>query len=317
MSNEIFTKEALEKLRSPDKLDTMFKITTPISWMALLALAMAVFSVVLWSIFGAFTEKAEGVGMIMDAGGVAVISPVNGGKIDQIYVKTGDKVKKGTLIAKLAQDAQNADTHMARYDVNLSSSDREAMQRVAQYDTKRYQQRVSEEIYSTREGIVTEVSAHEGSIVGAGTAICSLRVHEERSDLSGVFYVPVEKGKRLKPGMTIQLAPNGVDTSQTGSLVGIVRTIGEYPVTMESMRTTLGNDQLAQWFLQRLASSVVEVQFDLVRDENSESGYLWTSVVGEHKIVSSGSFCTGTVIIDRKPPIEKVFYKISQFLRSR
>lgn len=61
----------------------------------------------------------------------------------------------------------------------------------------------------------------------------------------------------------------------------------------------------------------MEVTFDLVKDEEDESGYLWTSKVGEHKAVSAGSFCTGSIIIERKPPLEKVFFKLSQWLRSR
>ena len=42
-----------------------------------------------------------------------------------------------------------------------------------------------------------------------------------------------------------------------------------------------------------------------------------TSVVGEYKPITAGSFCTGSIIIDRTPPIERVFYKVSQWLRSR
>ena len=54
-----------------------------------------------------------------------------------------------------------------------------------------------------------------------------------------------------------------------------------------------------------------------MKDASSESGYLWTSVVGKHRPITAGSFCTGSVVIEREPPIEKVFYKISQWLRSR
>ena len=48
--NKIFSREALNKLRSPEKLDTLLPITTPINWMALIAIGILLFSVVLWSI---------------------------------------------------------------------------------------------------------------------------------------------------------------------------------------------------------------------------------------------------------------------------
>ncbi|MBR1858627.1 MAG: hypothetical protein IJ797_03945, partial [Selenomonadaceae bacterium] len=79
----------------------------------------------------------------------------------------------------------------------------------------------------------------------------------------------------------------------------------------------LGNAQLAQWFIEQQKSSLMEIRFDLVKNNDDDSGYLWTSSVGEHKPITAGSFCTGSVIIERRPPIEKVFYKLSQWLRSR
>ena len=47
---EIFSKEALDKMRSPEKLDTVLPITSPVSWMGLIAVAAMLFAVVLWSI---------------------------------------------------------------------------------------------------------------------------------------------------------------------------------------------------------------------------------------------------------------------------
>ena len=96
--SQIFSQEALDKLRSPEKLDTMLPITTPISWMSLVAILVLLFSVVLWSIFGAFTVKADGMGLIMDSAGVLNISHVATGKISRLYVKPGMAIKKGDLI---------------------------------------------------------------------------------------------------------------------------------------------------------------------------------------------------------------------------
>jgi hypothetical protein len=315
--NQIFSQEALDKLRSPEKLDMMLPITTPISWMALVAVLMLLFSVVLWSIYGAFTVKADGMGLIMDSAGVLNISHVATGKIAHLYVKPGDKIRKGDLIAYMEQSSQSADTRMAQYGMGLASSDRDAMNRVYQYNAKEYQQTVAEDIYSDYDGIVDEVMVDEGSMISAGTPICSVRITQNRDDMTGLLYIPVDKGKRVQPGMTIQLAPNGVDVSQSGSLIGVVRTVSQYPITAQGIGQHLGNTQLAQFILQAQQGAVMEVTFDLVKDADSESGYLWTSKVGEHKPITPGSFCTGSIIIERKPPIEKVFYKLSQWLRSR
>lgn len=315
--SQIFSQEALDKLRSPEKLDTMLPITTPITWMSLVAILILLFSIVLWSIYGAFTVKAEGVGMIMDSAGVMNVSHVATGKISRLYVKAGDSVKKGQLIAHMEQAEQIADTRMAQYGMGLAASDRDAMRQAYQYDAKKYQQDVAQDIYCDYDGIIDEVMVTEGSLVSAGTPICSVRLTQNRDELLGLLYIPLEKGKRVQPNMTIQLAPNGVDVSQAGSLIGVVRTVSQYPLTPQSLQLHLGNQQLAQVVLQANKGAVMEVTFDLVKDPSSESGYLWTSVVGEHKPITAGSFCSGSIIIDRKPPIEKVFYKLSQWLRSR
>lgn len=316
-NNQIFSQEALDKLRTPEKLDTMLPITTPVSWMALIAILVLLFAVVLWSIYGAFTVKADGMGMIMDSAGVMNISHITNGKISKLYIRPGMIIKKGDLIAHMEQAEQSADTRMAQYGMGLASSDRDAMGRAYQYDAKRYQQDVAEDIYSDYDGIVDEVMVDVGSMISAGTPICSVRITQNREDLMGLLYIPLDKGKRVEVGMTIQLEPNGADVSQTGSLIGVVRSVSQYPITAQGIQQHLGNAQLAQWILQAQQSSLMEVTFDLVKDDDDKSGYLWTSKVGEHKPITAGSFCKGSIIIERKPPIEKVFYKLSQWLRSR
>ncbi len=315
--NKIFSREALNKLRSPEKLDVLLPITTPMNWMALAAVGVLLFAVVLWSVFGAFTVKVDGMGMIMDSAGIVNVSHTSSGKIEDIYVHYGSNVKKGDLIAKMEQPTQSADTRMTQYSISLAQNDRDAMSRASEHDSKKSQEIVSEYIYSDYDGTVDEIMVERGSIVNAGTSICSIRRTQNRDELSGVLYVPVEQGKRIEPGMSIQLSPNGVDSSQTGWLVGIVRSVSQYPTTSALMIKELGNEQVVQYILSNEKNAVMEVKFDLVKDEESESGYLWTSFVGSHKPITPGSFCTGSIIIERIPPIQKVFYKFSQWLRSR
>ena len=315
--NQIFSKEAMDKLRSPERLDMLFPITTPTGWVMIAAILVLLFSIVLWSILGAFTVQATGMGLIMDSAGVVNVSHISSGKVSAVYIKTGQRIHGGDLIAQLEQAEQSADTRMAQQGMGLATSDRDALNRVYQYDAKKQQQNVAQYIYSDYDGIIDEVLIERGKVISSGTPVCTIRLTQNRDELTGIFYIPVDKGKRVEPGMTIQLAPNGVDTSQAGSLIGVVRSVSQYPVSADSIRQKLGNEQLAQWIQSSQNSALMEIKFDLVKDKNSESGYLWTSIVGEHKEITAGSFCTGSIIIERQPPIQKVFYKLSQWLRSR
>lgn len=314
----IFSKEALDKLRSPEQLDKMLPITTPVGWMALAGMVVLMLSVAIWSVFGAFTVKVDGMGIITDSAGLYDVTHMTSGKIRSVYVQKGDTVKEGQLVARMELPAVSADTDMARQGMNLAASDRDAMDKVYQYDVKKQQQVVQEYIYSEHEGIVDEVMAEAGSLVNAGSPLMTIRRTQEREELTGTLYVPLDKAKLIKPGMTIQLTPSGADSQKTGSLLGVVRSVSQYPVFAQSMRNSLaGNDQLANYFLNAANGAAMEVKFDLVRDESSDSGYLWTSVVGKQPPVMAGSSCMGSIVVDREPPISRVFYKLSQWLRNR
>ena len=66
-----------------------------------------------------------------------------------------------------------------------------------------------------------------------------------------------------------------------------------------------------------VARNMSRVSFELVKDPEAPSGYLWTSLKGPNKQVRPGSMVTGFAIKERIAPIEKVFYKIKNVLRSR
>lgn len=318
MDNKLlFSQAALDKLRTPERLDKMLPITTPVNWLAAAVIGVMLFSVLIWSIFGSFTESVEGMGLVMDSNGLVNVSHSVGGKVHAVHVKTGSHVHKGDLIVSLEKTGEEADTIMAQYGMGLAASERDAVRSAYEYATKEFQKNVSQAVYSKYDGIVDEVMVEIGSVVGSGTPICSIRLNQGTSDLSGIFYIPVEKGKRVQPGMTIQLAPNGVDTTETGSLIGVVRSVSQYPVSGQGVQLGLGNQELAQYIMKKKDTALMEVRFDLVRDASSGDRYLWTSIVGDHPPITPGSFCTGSIIVERKPPIEKVFYKISQWLRDR
>lgn len=316
-NKDLFSKQAMDKLRSPERIDGLLRVTTPISWMALAALGVMTFSLVMWSLFGAMVDKVEGVGILLDSGGITSISSVAGGRVDKVLVSTGTRVRKGDVIATLEMPSQDVESKMARSDIALAENERQAVTSAAVYDAKRYQQDVNEVIVSGYDGIVEEIAVSPENILPAGGTVCTLRLDEGRDELQGVLYVPALNSKRIQPGMTLQVSPNGIDANKTGSLLAVVRSVSRYPVSSAAMLNRLGNQQLVQWLITKNDGAVSEVIFDLVKDEKSSSGFLWTSRAGEHQEVTSGSVCSGFVVVDRKPPIEKIFYKFSQWLRSR
>lgn len=316
MENELFNPEALDRLRSPDQLDSMLSVTRPVAWMSLGAAALIVASVVLWSVFGSLAETVNCVGLVIDAGGVMNIVHPASGQVEKVLVRPGDRVEKGDVLALLAQPELDAEIIVAKQKMQLAGSYQEVLGNLSSFDSKLVQKDVMRYVVSSCDGTVTELRVNVGDVVAAGTtSICSIRNDEARDDMRAMVFVPAETGRRVRPGMIVQLAPSSVDTSQTGTLLGVVREVAAFPASSSGINRLFGNPDIAPWLLNRCGGAAVEVSVDLIRDEKSPSGYLWSSVVGSPPRIASGEVCTGSVVVEKQAPLSKAFLKLSQWLR--
>jgi multidrug efflux pump subunit AcrA (membrane-fusion protein) len=317
MKKDIFTEDALARLRSPEQLDSLFRVTRPVTWMALAMLCFLGASIALWSVYGVISESVEAIGMILDSAGVVNVYHDAGGKLSEVLVRPGMRVRKGDVVARLAQPSLMSDIITSRQSIPMSANRQQVESGLSNFDSlvnKWYQ---SEAIVSAHDGIVSEVPVIEGIVISPGsTVICTIRRDQGRDDVSALLYVPINAGKKVKPGMVARLAPSGADAAEDGSLMGVVREVSSYPASGAGIMKNIGNADVTQWITQRTGGAAVEVRVDLVRDPNSESGYLWSSVVGNHPRVSAGSACTGVIVVKRAPPLEKLFLKLSQWLRT-
>jgi len=104
MSN-VFRKIALEKLSSPEQLDKLVTVTHPGGWLALIGIGLVLLFTLAWSIFGSIPTTVVGGGILIKTGGVvSVVAPVQG-QIESVYVREGDTVNKGQIVARIAQPA--------------------------------------------------------------------------------------------------------------------------------------------------------------------------------------------------------------------
>ena len=317
MNREIFNEEALSRLRSPEELDSAITVIQPVAWMALFTLCFLVASIVVWSIFGVMSVSVRGVGMILDPAGVVNVFHDTGGKISEILVRPGSRVRRGDVVARLALPGMVNDIFMVRQDIMLSMNRNQVEDQVSNFDSRVNMWFHSFNVVSTFDGVVTEIKVNVGDVVAAGaTSICSIRLDQHREDVIAIMYVPAEAGKRVEPGMVAHLVPSGADQREDGSLMGVVRSVSLYPVSSSGIMRTLGNADVVNWILAQMGSAVMEIRIDLVRDPSSPSGYLWTSRVGNHRPVTVGTISTGNIVTDRQPPLSRIFKRFSQWLRS-
>ncbi|MBO6209326.1 MAG: HlyD family efflux transporter periplasmic adaptor subunit, partial [Schwartzia sp.] len=171
------------------------------------------------------------------------------------------------------------------------------------------------QVISPYDGVVTSQRMREGQIVQAGAPIYDVDVAESQ-DMVGIIFVPALTGNKLKPGSVIQVSPGAIDSSLYGSLVGKVIELSLYPVNSDRVVYWTGNKEFANWVLQKCGGAIMEVRVELTRDNDSKSGYLWTTLEGPKETITEGMTCTATAIVDRKSPFAYAFDKMGQWLRT-
>ncbi len=99
----LFRKVALERLSSPEQLDTLMHVITPNAWLALAPLLGLIALALIWGWFGSIPTKVDGKCILINPTGLADIASNSSGRITAVTVRVGDVVKAGQQVALVAQ----------------------------------------------------------------------------------------------------------------------------------------------------------------------------------------------------------------------
>lgn len=315
-SGGIFHQKALDKLHSPEQLDKLFITTTPEGWLALATVLLLIFSGIVWSIFGSITSKVSGVGMIVDSAGIAQITHNVSGRIVETKILAGDKVTKGQVIAILEHPELEQEISRLNAELNATTARTETAVKVVQLNVLQEKLRRNSQIISPYDGIISEENLEVGAFVQAGAVLANVRQDQGADDMFAILYVPVLEGKKISAGMMAQIAPGAVEAAEYGTLVGRVRAVTDYPALSENMNAWIGNKEMINWILQKTGGAAVKVTIELIKDDSTPTGYLWSSIRGAPITITPGTAFTGTIVVKRDAPIVKAFNKLGQWLRS-
>lgn len=120
--------------------------------------------------------------------------------------------------------------------------------------------------------------------------------------LVGLAYFPTSEGQQIQPGMEILLIPEGISASHTGGIMGKVKTISDPQITtLDSAREAISSDPTP------IYNSTVEVLAELVPNDETMSGYEWSSANGDKMMISPGSTAHARITLAERAPITFVF----------
>lgn len=103
IAQQIFRKVALERLSSPEQLDMLMRVISPLGWLALIPLLAMVLMAVLWGWMGEVPTKVFGRCVLINPVGLADVTSLSAGRVTQVLVRVGDTVTTDQEVARIAQ----------------------------------------------------------------------------------------------------------------------------------------------------------------------------------------------------------------------
>jgi HlyD family secretion protein len=159
------------------------------------------------------------------------------------------------------------------------------------------------QIISQYSGRILEITLTPGQVVNAGTRIATIEAENPGSKMVSVTYFPVAEGKKIQPGMAIQITPQTVKRERFGGIVGNVTTISRFPITKEAAANEVGNSEVVESLVSQQQGGLIQVFSDLELDSKTPSGYKWSSSAGPQLTISSGTTTVVRVKVEERAPI--------------
>ena len=112
--NPLFRKAALDKLVSPERLDVLMRVTSPMGWLALTTVAGILVGVIVWSIFGSIPERIDGQGVLLRGGANKEVRSTGSGTLASLDLKEGQMISVGQVLGTISAAGNNEEVNVAR-----------------------------------------------------------------------------------------------------------------------------------------------------------------------------------------------------------
>ncbi|MDE7312103.1 MAG: hypothetical protein K2N87_10890 [Eubacterium sp.] len=265
----IFRESAMERLSSPDRLDCMIKVTTPLSWVGISVAGILSILLILWSFAGSIPEAVSVNGFLIGSYNTNTVFSSAAGRVTENFVKEGERVLPGMPLLAL-RDVTGRDIT----------------------------------VFSNQPGIISSVLATENEMVITNQELFRLSP-DTRNALSILCYVGLDIAKQLQPGMEVRIYFSRSDLQDFEYARAEITNIDSYVSSKEAVSGLLGDamaDALTANGLQ--AAVTCELKEDLKADRD---GFYFLRDQNRKIFVSGGEQVCVQVILSECAPIQKVF----------
>ncbi|MEM6753005.1 MAG: NHLP bacteriocin system secretion protein [Cyanobacteria bacterium P01_C01_bin.38] len=151
-------------------------------------------------------------------------------------------------------------------------------------------------------GRILALNVSPGEVIQPGTPIGKIQVENADAQLQTLVYFDDKEGKKIEPGMEVQVTPSTVKREEYGGILGKVTEVSPFPVTTQNIANVVGNEELAQT-LAATNGARIQVEIDLRENPQNQSGYSWTSSSDPDLEFSSGTTAQVRVKVGEVAPI--------------
>lgn len=120
MQGGMFRKAAIEKVSSPEQLDLMMQVTSPMGWLALATVGVILFVVLVWSVLGSIPELVDGQGVLIRGERLYEVRAAVSGTLVSINVNPDTEITAGQTVAVISRDKTEIEEKLAMKREQLS-----------------------------------------------------------------------------------------------------------------------------------------------------------------------------------------------------
>lgn len=206
MKREIYRKEGLERLSSPEQLDLLMPTTDRRGWIALAGIALVLLIGCVWGLLGSVVTTVEGTGLLIRVDGIESITAPHAGRVVEVLVNEDDVVSAGDVLLRLAAPA-GAEPGIT--DIRSSSAGR------------------------------VLIVAAQGMQVEELSPLAS--VEDPTAPLQAVVYVPATDAFKVMPGMKVKVQPASAGGDE-GVLIGKIERAARFPAGRDDLMFRLQDE---------------------------------------------------------------------------
>jgi multidrug efflux pump subunit AcrA (membrane-fusion protein) len=262
-----FRSRAVEKIESPEQLDTRIKPAKPGAWIALLTLLIALIIAVVWSIVSTVPVTVGGTGFFLPKEGWNSVQAATAGIVSVLDVQVNDPVVSGEALALITDAAGDSVT-----------------------------------VRSPVTGYVVEVAVSQQEYVNPGIQMAVIRPLDDTLVVHA--YIPTGLAHEIPVGADTEISPSTVSPSAYGFLKGRVVSVAPFPATQQRLQEVLQNESLVQQVSS--SGPVTEVLMSL-QPAHTPSGYAWSIGEGpSYAALTGGLPADVTIVVGSRHPISYI-----------